>query len=84
MTDLNRLAQTLEKLRAAAASGVPVDLSDLMPEIERACIEAREAGDSRAAATGLQGLVRSLDALHGELARAEEATRRNAMEAYSG
>jgi uncharacterized membrane protein YccC len=84
MTDLNRLAQTLEQLRTAAARGVLVDLSDLMPEIERACTEAREAGDSSAAAAGLQDLARSLDALHGELARAEEATRRNAMEAYSG
>jgi uncharacterized membrane protein YccC len=84
MTDLNRLAQTLEQLRAAAARGVLVDLSDLMPEIERACTEAREAGDSSAAAAGLQDLARSLDALHGELARAEEATRRNAKEAYSG
>jgi hypothetical protein len=83
MTDLNRLVQTLEQLRAAAASGALVDLSDLMPEIERVCTEARHAGDSRKAATELNGLARSLDALHGELARAEEATRRNAMEAYS-
>jgi hypothetical protein len=84
MTDMNRLAQTLEQLRAAAASGALVDLADLLPEIERACIEARQAGDGRKAAEELRGIARSLDVLHSELARTEEATRRSAMEAYSG
>jgi hypothetical protein len=84
MTDLDRLAQTLEQLRAAAAGGTLVDLGDLMPAIERAGTEARDANDCREAASGLQGLARSLDGLHGALARAEEATRRSAMESYAG
>ena len=84
MNDLDRLAQTLEQLRAAAAGGALVELGDLMPEIERVCTDARTTDDCRKAASGLQSLARSLDALHGALARAEEATRRNAMESYAG
>lgn len=83
MTDTDRLSRTLEQLRAAAASGALVDLSGLMPEIERLCAAAREADDRRRAASELHGLARALDALHAEFARAEEATRRSAMEAYA-
>jgi hypothetical protein len=83
MTDTSRLSTTLEQLRAAAASGTLVDLSGLMPEIERLCAAARTSQDNAKAALELQGVARALDALHAELARAEEATRRNAMEAYS-
>jgi hypothetical protein len=84
MTDTTRLAETLEQLRSAAAGGAVVDLAGLLPEIERVCIEARAAGNSREAAQALQGLAQALDALHGELARAEEAARRNAAaEAYA-
>jgi hypothetical protein len=83
MTDMIRLAQTLEQLRTAAASGALVDLAGLIPEVERVCAEARHAESSRDAAQVLQGLAQALDALHGELARAEEATRRNAAEAYA-
>jgi hypothetical protein len=83
MTDMIRLAQTLEQLRTEAASGALVDLAGLIPEIERVCAEARQAESSREAAQALQGLAAALDALHGELARAEEAARRNAAaEAY--
>jgi hypothetical protein len=84
MTDADRLSSTLQQLHAAAAAGALVDLSGLMPEIERLCADARADTDTRKAADALHGLARALDALHGELARAEEATRRSAMEAYSG
>jgi hypothetical protein len=83
MTDTNLLSTTLEQLRAAAASGTLVDLSGLMPEIERLCAEARASADARTAAAELQRVTKALDALHAELSRVEEVTRRNAMEAYS-
>ena len=83
MTDMNRLAETIEQLRAAAAQGAAVDLAGLMSEVERVCAEARHAESACAAAAALSGLATALDALHGELARAEEATRRTAAAAYA-
>jgi len=62
---------------------MPIDLRGLIPEIERFCADARSYADSRKAADELQGVVKALDALHTELARLEEVTRRSAMEAYS-
>jgi hypothetical protein len=83
MTDFVRLSATLAELRAAAAAGAVVDLAGLMPEIERVCAAARDSDEPRRRAEELQSLVAALDALHAELARAEETTRRRAAAAYA-